>query len=151
MENSKEVDKTMVRRTIEDASKNLEAAVAVIPARYRAGVEKADWFTAATSDAAQKLWIEKITDPKIQERRLARLKEVTNADWIRAAVEKGATVISDRIRKAVPKYKERFGPILDAMNRAAEAAPPKSVDFRANITNRLIPVVEAAKRAAGKL
>jgi hypothetical protein len=141
----------MVRKTIDIASKNLEQSVAVIPARYSEMIKRADWATPATSDAAQRLWIEKITSPEVQERRLTRLKQVSNTDWQQAAIEKGAPVIGDRIRRAVPKYKERFGPILDAMNTAAERAPPRTADWRTNITNRLIPVVEAAKRAAGKL
>jgi len=41
--------------------------------------------------------------------------------------------------------------MYDSVTSAIGRLPPKTVDFRANITARLVPTVEAWKKASGKL
>jgi len=141
----------MVVKTKAEARANFEAAVAYIPDRYRAGIEKADWFTKASSDQAEKNYATAVADAIAKKTRQKGVRSVTNEDWRTAAREKGAPIIGARISAALPDWEANWGPMYDQVVSKVGALPPKVVDFRANITARLVPVVEAWKKAAGKL
>jgi len=140
----------MVLKTKEEARANFEAAVSYIPDRYRAGVEKADWLTPAKSDVAEKNYADAVSKAVAEKRRQKRIAELTNDDWKRAATEKGAPIIGERIRGALDKWMARWGPMYDKVAAVVPSLPPKTLDWRANINNRLVKVVETWKKAAGK-
>jgi len=140
-----------VRKTVQTASANLEQSLANIPQRYTDGVKGADWQSKAGSEQAEQNFSSAMQKAIAQKRRQAGVQRVSNADWQNAAATKGGPIIAERIRGSLGKYQANFGPVLDAMNMAAERAPARTTDYRANINNRLVPVVEAAKRQAGKL
>jgi len=141
----------MVVKTKEEAKANFEASIAYIPSRYEAGVRKADWQTPAASDQAEKNYADAVSKAVAEKRRQKGVKKISNTDWQEAAVRKGAPIIGDRIRGALDKWAAEWGPIYDSVVSKVAALPPKTVDWRANINNRLVPVVEEWKRAAGKL
>jgi len=141
----------MVLKTKEEARANFEAAVPYIPARYEAGIRKADWHTPASSDASETNFRTVMEVVLAEKRRQVAIKAMTNADWQNAAIVKGRPVIGDRIRGALDKWLREWGPMYDTIVALIGRLPPKTVDFRANITNRLVPIVEQWKRAAGKL
>jgi len=141
----------MVLKTKEEARANFDAAIPYIPARYESGIRKADWHTPAASDAAETNFRTVMETVLAEKRRQVAIKAMTNADWQNAAITKGRPVIGDRIRGALDKWLREWGPMYDTIVALIGRLPPKTVDFRANITNRLVPVVEQWKRAAGKL
>jgi len=141
----------MVIKTKEEARANFEAAIAYIPSRYEAGVRKADWATPAGSDQAEKNYADAVSKAVAAKRRQAKIKEISNTEWQNAAVTKGAPVIGDRIRGALDKWASEWGPIYDRVAAKVPTLPSKTTDWRANINNRLVPIVEEWKRAAGKL
>jgi len=138
-------------KTKEEARANLEASITYIPERYRAAVSRADWQTKAASDAAEKNFADAMSAAIAQKRRQAGVRKVANTEWQRLAAEKGGAVIGERIRGALDKQAAKWGPIYDAVTGTVGRLPPKTVDFRQNITARLVPTVEAWKKAAGKL
>ncbi len=140
----------MVLKTKEEARANFEAAVSYIPDRYRKGVEKADWLTPAKSDAAEKNYAEAISKAVSEKRRQKGIAKLTNEDWKSAAMTKGAPIIGERIRGALDKWLAEWGPKYDAVAAKVSALPPKTIDWRANINNRLVPIVETWKKAAGR-
>jgi len=140
----------MVLKTKEEARANFEAAVAYIPDRYRAGVEKADWLTPAKSDIAEKNYADAISKAVAEKRRQKKIAEMTNEEWRTAAVDKGVPIIGDRIRAALDKWLTEWGPMYDKITALVPTLPPKTIDWRANINNRLGRVVEAWRKAAGK-
>ena len=140
----------MTHKTIDIATKHLEDSLSLIRGRYEDGVRIADWKTPAGSEAAEKNYADGVTKAVAAKSRQKGIAGTSNEDWKNGAME-GASIIAERIRNALPDYTKGFAPILSAMNSAADAAPPRTTDFRANINNRLVKVVEAAKRAAGKL
>jgi len=75
---------------------------------------------------------------------------MSNEDWKNAAVEKGAGIIGERIRGSLNKWATNWGPLYDQVAARVGSLPPKTVDWRANINNRLIPTVETWRKAAGK-
>ncbi len=141
----------MVVKTKEEARANFEAAITYIPDRYAAGIRKADWATEAGSDQAEKNYAANVQKAIANKSRQKAVKKVSNTDWQNAAIEKGAPIIGDRIRLAMDKWASNWGPMYDQVVTKVGTLPAKTTDFRANINNRLVPVVEAWKKAAGKL
>jgi len=141
----------MTVKSKEEARANFEAAVAYIPSRYAAGVKRADWATPAGSDAAEANYAAGVSDAISKKRRQSEVRKVSNSDWQTAAATKGAPIIGERIRQALGKWAAEWGPKYDAVVSKVGTLPARTTDFRANINNRLVPVVEEWKRAAGKL
>jgi len=140
----------MPLKTKEEARANFEAATAYIPARYEAGVKKAEWQSKAVSDAAEKNYAAGISNAITKKLRQKGVAKVSNADWQKAAVEKGAPIIGERIKGALDKWSANWGPMYDAVAGRVGTLPSRTTDWRSNINSRLVPVVEAWKKAAGK-
>lgn len=140
-----------VHKTIGEARANLGAAAPMVGARYKASTSRAEWATPASSAAAKANYEAGIAEAIAAGRREAKITEVGDAKYRKGCGEKGAAIIGGRITAALGDYEREFAPVLSAMNAASDAAPARTREFMANITNRLIPVVEAAKRAVGKL
>jgi len=138
-------------KTKEEARANLEASVAYIPERYKAGVSRADWATPAGSDQAEKNFADSMAKAISKKTRQLRVKAVSNSEWQSKAVEKGGAVIGQRIRDSVDKQSAKWGPIYDRVASDIARMPARTVDFRTNITNRVVGTVEAWKKHAGKL
>ena len=146
----KKEGRKMVLKTKEEARANFEASIGYIPERYKAGVNKADWLTPAKSDAAEKNFADGVGKAISQKTRQKAIAGMSNEDWKTAAVEKGSGIIGERIRGALNKWAANWGPKYDQVASRVAALPPKTVDWRANINNRLVPVVETWRKAAGK-
>ena len=138
-------------KTKEEARANLEASVTYIPERYRVGVGRADWATPAGSDAAEKNFADAMSAAIAKKTRQLKVKQVSNATWQNLASEKGGAVIGERIRAAIPKQSERWGPIYDRVTSDVARLPKRTLDFRANITSRVVGTVESWKKHSGKL
>jgi len=138
-------------KTKEEARANLEASVAYIPDRYKAGVARADWATPAGSDQAEKNFAAKMGEVIAKKTRQLKIKAVSNSEWQSRAVEKGGAVIGERIRGAIDKQAAKWGPIYDRVSTDVARLPAKTIDFRTNITNRVVGTVESWKKHAGKL
>lgn len=140
----------MVLKTKEEARANFEAAVAYIPARYTSGVEKADWLTPAKSAQAEANYASGVGAAVAAKRRQKKIAAMSNEDWKTAAIEKGAPIIGERVSKALGKWMTNWGPKYDMVVTKVATLPPKTTDWRTNITKRLVPVVETWRKAAGK-
>ncbi|MBW2672969.1 MAG: hypothetical protein JRD89_06060 [Deltaproteobacteria bacterium] len=141
----------MVMKTAEEARKNLEDAVPYIPDRYESGIRKADWKTPAASDEAENNFKTVMTQVIAEKKRQKAIQRIDNTDWQNDAIEKGKPIIGERIRAAIPKQSAAWAPIYEGVQRAVEALPRRTVDWRENINKRLVPVVEQWKKGAGKL
>ncbi len=140
----------MPRATIEDATRNLESSLATIPGRYEMGVQNADWKAGVDSPQANENWKMGIQNAVNNDYWKKGIGNVSNESWKQAAMTKGKNSIAEGIRQSLPKYQANFTPILAAMNDQAARLPPRTTDFRQNVSNRVIPVIEAARRAAGR-
>jgi len=139
-----------VHKTIAEAEANLRAATAFIPERYRVATAKAVWAEPAASDQAEENWRAGLAEAQAADRRRMAIREAGDATYRKGCAEKGTAVIGTRIAAALGLYRSKFAPILDAMCAAADAAPARVREWRTNVTNRLFPVIEAAKGAAGE-
>jgi len=140
----------MVAKTTAEAKANFEAAIPYIPARYEAGIDKADWFTPAQSDEAESNFADQMSKVIAEKRRQKGIRKRDNVFWQTRAKEKGSPVIGDRIRAALDTWEAEWGPMYDKILALLPRLPPKTIDWRANITNRLVRVVEEWRKAAGK-
>jgi hypothetical protein len=140
----------MVIKSKEQAKANFEAAVAYIPERYKTGVSAADWYTPAKSDVAEKNYADAVSRAVSTKARQKAVAALNNDVWKTAAVNKGAPIIGERIRGALDKWLGTWGPMYDQVASVVPTLPAKTLDWRANISNRLVKVVETWKKAAGK-
>jgi len=140
----------MPLKTKEEARANFEASTTYIPARYEAGVMKAEWQTKAASDQAEKNYASAVSKAISSKSRQSAIKKVSNSEWQTAAVTKGAPIIGERIKGALDKWAANWGPMYDAVAGRVGTLPSRTTDWRSNINSRLVPVVEAWKKAAGK-
>lgn len=141
----------MVVKTLDEARANFENSIAYIPDRYEKGVDKADWSTPAKSDAAEKNFADSMTKAIAAKSRQKGVANVSNEDWKKSAKDKGAPIIGDRIRMNLDKWATNFGTVYSSVVSKVATLPPKTTNWRNNITNRLVPIVETWKKAAGKL
>lgn len=137
-------------KTKEEARANFEASIGYIPDRYRNGVSKADWLTPAKSDAAEKNYADGVSKAVAQKTRQKEITKMTNEDWKNGAINKGAPIIGERIRGALNDWAANWGPMYDQVQSRVASLPAKTIDWRNNINNRLVPVVETWRKAAGK-
>lgn len=138
-------------KTAEQARANLEASVTYIPERYKQGVSTADWQAKAASDAAERNYADAVSNAVAKKSRQAGVRKVTNEEWKAAATNKGGAVIGTRIRESLDKQSANWKPIYDRVTADVAKLPPRTVDFRTNVTNRVMGTVESWKKAAGKL
>lgn len=138
-------------KTKEEAKANLEQSLAFVGDRYVAGIGRADWQTAAASDNAEKNFATAMSIAIAKKARQAGVKKISNSEWQELASVKGGAIIADRMRASLDKQAVNFGRVYDAAIESFRRLPPRTVDFRSNITNRVVGAVEAWKKAAGKL
>lgn len=139
-----------VHKTITEAGQHLADASTTIGPRYAAATAKADWQGPSASKEAEANYQEGVAESIAAGTRVKGINEAGNSKYQSGCVDKGSKVIGERVRAARSEYEAEFSPVLSAMNEASDRAPRPTRDFRANITNRLVPVVVAARKAAGK-
>jgi hypothetical protein len=140
----------VARKTIDNAVENLRQVAPFIGQRYTVGVQGADWQGPASSPESEANYAMGVQQAIADGRRIRGITAVSNQQWRDAAVSKGAAVIGQRVLDSLAKYRVNFAPILQAQNNAAAALPPRTASARQNVTNRLLPIIEAAQIAAGK-
>lgn len=138
-------------KTKEEARTNLEQSLTFVADRYKAGVARADWASAAGSDQAERNYATKVAEAVAKKTRQIKVKMVSNSEWQSRAVEKGGAVIAERMRGALDKQAAKWGPIYDRVSADVQRMAPRTTDFRTNITNRVVGTVEAWKKHSGKL
>lgn len=138
-------------KTKEEAKANLEMSLTYVGDRYKVGVGRADWATKAGSDQAEKNFATKMSEVIAKKTRQVKIKLVSNSVWQQLAIDKGGAVIADRMRGALDKQSANFGKVYDAARADFAALPPRTTDWRSNITNRVTGAVTAWKKHSGKL
>lgn len=140
----------MARKTVQQAADNLRTAAATMGPRYSIGIQGADWQGPASSDQAEQNWGTGVQRAMADGSRRAGILAVTNQQWQQLSISKGSAVIGQRVTDSLDKYMRNFGPILQAMNAASGILPPRTASATQNVQQRLLPIIAAAKEAAGK-
>ncbi len=119
---------------------NYRGAVGRVPAAYKAGVEAAtDWQ--ANALAADQLYREKLQESFANNSRSRGIQRVSDAEWKRAASEKGASRIGAGMNASMAKYQQAMAEVLSVIEGVSLA--PRTADPIANVDGRVKPIVQA--------
>jgi len=138
-------------KTAEEAKANLEQSLTYVGDRYTTAVKRADWASKAGSDQAEKNFAESMSRVIAKKSRQIQVKKVSNSSWQEAAANKGGAVIATRMRDSLDKQSANWKPVYDGVVSDIARLPARTVDFRTNITNRVVGTVESWKKHSGKL
>jgi len=130
----------MPKVDLESGKEAYKEAVRIVPDRYVRKIEKADWKTAAESDAAEKTWKEALEKAMREERRKKGIAKVSNEEWKKAAKELGSKRIKEGMEGKETKWAEAFKPFAEAIERVS--LPPRTADWKENL-KRVETIVEA--------
>ena len=112
-----------------------------VPGSYKAGIEATQgWKEKAIG--GQALYVQKMQDQSVLQRREKGLARVSEQDWKSKAATLGSVRIADGMRNAADKQVQNYEPIAAALRGLS--LPDRTADPMANIDNRLKAVVRTA-------
>lgn len=108
--------------------------------RYTARSGKLD---AATSDAAQGLFVQKMSDPEVLERRRKNLLKLTETELNEAMRATGAANYRTSTAASVDRWADGIKPYLEVQEQVVKGLPPRTADPESNVVNRVLPLAKA--------
>ena len=142
----------MAHKTPQEALTNYERRINDVPQLYEEGIDRTtNWKSNATSTQAEQNYKEALNKAISEGRRIKGLQKVSEEEWKQMSKDKGAANIAKGMELSKTKYLENVTPTMNAAISAIDSAPAKTNDYKANVNNRLMKVIEAQKKAAGKL
>lgn len=124
-----------------------KARIPGVAKSYQDGIKVAkDWQ--AGSLAAEPLYVEQVTAAANEGRRAAGIQKVSNAEWAKQALDKGAARIGSGMTAAIPKFSTGIAKVLSAIEGVS--LPARVASGRENVINRVIPIVEALEKIKGQ-
>lgn len=134
-----------------DIKKSYEEGARVAPARYARGIDRTTGFREAAI-AGQALYVVKMTDPTILERRKTKLERISDEDWKKPAKEKGSVRIGPGMIAASGKQSDNFEPYRSELEGLE--LPARTADPMTNVTNRVggiaVALAERKKKELGE-
>lgn len=115
-------------------------ATAKVDKLVRKYTARTDKLARATSDKAQKNYIEGVMDPVSQKLRLINLKKLSEADLNKGMEEKGRTAYSTGVNAAQGKYVSNVTPYLGEIDRIEPTLKARTRDARTNVMERVLPL-----------
>lgn len=131
---------------LERTVKNWTGAIPIVSGRYSDGVDAATGVIEA-SKAAEDLWATRVAEAAAARARAKGLDKVSDADWKKAAKEKGAARIGPGMRAAEGQFRSGMSEVLSTIEGVS--LPPRTGVGRENLMNRAGPIVDALE-ALGK-
>lgn len=125
---------------LDQTRKNWEASHGRVPQAYSEGISAAK-DVIAKGVAAEALWAQKVQEAIASGRRAKQLQKVTDEDWRRAALDKGAARIATGMAASKEKYASGMAEVLSVIEGVTIA--PRSADPMANVDGRVKPIVAA--------
>lgn len=119
-----------------EIKKNYEQSTAIVTDRYKQGVTSADWKDKAK--AGQELYVQTMQNPTVLARREKGIERVSDEEWRKNTIDKGAGVIASRMKNASGKQSSRFEPYRSALE--SMDLPAKTTDPATNVANRVTPI-----------
>ena len=127
-------------KSLEEVNANWKAAQGRVPAAYAAGIDRAkDVINKAI--AGEENYAAGVNQAVADRSRAKGLAKVSDADWKKAAKEKGAVRIAAGMAAAEPKFSAGMAKNLQTIQSVT--IPPRTQDGMANIDNRLKPIAAA--------
>lgn len=115
----------------------MEQASGTLGARYQGGVEVAVYQAPAL--AGQSLYVARMSDPAVLDRRNKGIQKVSDPSWRSASITKGAPIVGGRFRAAIDSQLTNFRPYRAGLEGLI--LPARTTDPLANVTNRVGTIV----------
>ena len=127
-------------KSLEATKKAWEDSHGRVPAAYSEGITGAK-DVIAKGVAAEALYAQKVQEAIASGRRAKKLAEVSDDQWRRAALEKGAARIAPGMAAAKEKFATGMSKVLSTIQGVTIA--PRTADPMQNVDNRVKPIVAA--------
>jgi hypothetical protein len=115
-------------------------AKAKVDKLIREYTKRTDKIARATSPEAQKAWVDGVTDPVSQKKRLIKLSKRTDADLNAAMETKGRTAYPMGVEAAKDKWASEFDPFAKEIDSIVTKLKPRTRDAATNVANRVTPI-----------
>ena len=125
---------------IEATAANWRGAIGSVPARYKAGIQKAD-NTIENAIAAEDLYAAKVQEAIMNKSRVKGLQKTSTAEWKQRASELGSARIAAGMTAAEPKFKKGMSEVLNTIESVSIGE--RTADPMANVDARVKPLVRA--------
>lgn len=125
---------------IERTRANWEGAIGSVPGKYADGVRGAS-NVIEKAIAAEALYAEKIQAAISKGSRAKGLAKISDEDWRKAALNKGASRIATGMSESKDKFASGMATVLSTIESVSIA--PRSADPMQNVDNRVKPIVAA--------
>jgi len=125
-------------KPLDQIKKNYAAGATVAPTRYKESVSRTSGVITAAIEA-EDLFAAKMSAAIADRRRAKGLAKVSDEDWRRAAMNKGAARIGPGMTAAVDKQSSKYAPFRSALEGVS--LPARTADPMANIDARVKPIV----------
>ena len=123
---------------------NWEGAIGTVPAKYQQGVNAAtDVINKAI--AGESNYVAGIQRAAANQSRVKGLQKVSDSDWKKAALEKGAPRIAQGMTAAKAKFGSGMSKVLGVIEGVSIAE--KGQDVTQNVMNRVVPIAQALRNA----
>lgn len=126
------------------ATQAWKSAIPRVAAAYREGVEGAKDVIQKSRDA-EDLYIERVTDAANKRLREKGLANVSDADWKKAAVEKGVSRIAPGMQASENKFARGISNVIGVLRGVS--LPERTGDPATNVQNRVTPIAVALREA----
>ena len=131
-------------KPLSQAKDNYESAALGVRPKYEQGIKDADWAQNAGSDAAEKLYQEKLQASMARNARQRGIQNVSNGDWQQRTLSKGAPNIGQAMAQSGDKWQQGFQPYADVLESIS--LPDKVADPATNVANRVTPIAVALSK-----
>ena len=127
-------------KSLEQTQKNWEGSHGRVPQAYSDGVRASTGWQQKAIEG-EELYAAKLQESIASKRRARRIAEISDEQWKKAALDKGAQRIATGMAASKDKYATGMGKVLDVI-RGVNLAPRTS-DPMANVDGRVKPLVAA--------
>ena len=124
-----------------EITKNFIDGASRAPAKYKAGVQRADWQTPAASEEAEANYGAGVTEAVAAKSRQKGVLNTSNSEWQNKAATDGAAIIGPRMVSSAGKQASNWQPsrsVIEGMQ-----LPPRTRDAATNVQNRSLPLAVA--------
>ena len=125
------------------ATENWNASIGRVAGAYKKGVEAAT-NVIERSKAAEETWKAGIQAAAARDARRKGLEKVSDADWKKAAVDKGAARIGAGMTAGKEKFARGISEVIGVLQGIS--LPPRSIDPEANVDARVKPIARELHR-----
>ncbi|RLI86944.1 MAG: hypothetical protein DRP01_03120 [Archaeoglobales archaeon] len=126
-------------KSVSEAVEAWKEAITRVPAAYKKGIQRTTGFVEKAA-AAEDVWIQRIQEAAARRAREAGLRKITDDQWKKAALEKGAARIGGGMQASVERFNRGISEVISVLQGVT--LPPRTADPIQNV-ERVKAIVQA--------